>query len=187
MSALLFFDTETTGIPLWRERSDSVDQPHLVSLAAILVDVDTRRIEHTLDVIIEPTDWEIPQVTIDVHGITMDHANNFGIPESEAVHSLMIMSRKCEKRVAHNTSFDNRIIRIALKRWAGVLECGAWKAGAYECTGQLSRPFVGLNKMPKLAEAYQHFFGREHDNPHTALGDATACMEIYFAVKDLSA
>lgn len=39
MKTALFYDTETTGLPL----SEHPDQPHIVQLAAILVDLDTRR------------------------------------------------------------------------------------------------------------------------------------------------
>jgi DNA polymerase-3 subunit epsilon len=42
MTYKLAFDTETTGIPDWKMPSESEYQPHLVQLAAILVDADTR-------------------------------------------------------------------------------------------------------------------------------------------------
>ena len=32
---LLMFDTETTGLPLWKDPSDHPDQPHLVQLALV--------------------------------------------------------------------------------------------------------------------------------------------------------
>ena len=38
MENVLAFDTETANLPLWKEQSDHVDQPHLVELAAIMVD-----------------------------------------------------------------------------------------------------------------------------------------------------
>lgn len=185
MKQILVFDTETTGIPVWRERSDSVDQPHLVQLAALRADVDTREIVESMDVIIAPHDWVIPQVTTDIHGITNDHALEVGISETGAITQFVNMWRKCGGRIAHNTSFDNRIIRIAMKRWTVKSVSDEWNDGQYECTGQMARTVMGLKKMPKLVEAYQHFFHRDHKNKHTAMGDAIACMEIYFAIKDL--
>lgn len=185
MKQIIFFDTETTGIPLWRERSDSAGQPHIVQIAAIKVDAETREVIEMMDVVVAPDDWEIPQVTIDIHGITNDYAADIGVPEKEAVQMFLDIWNGRDW-VSHGKSFDKRIMRIALKRWSDGLSIETWKECPAECTGQLSRPILGLKKMPKLVEAYQHFFGREHDNPHTATGDAAACMQIYFAIKDLS-
>ncbi len=183
MKQIIFFDTETTGIPLWRDRSDSVDQPHIVQIAALRVEVETRKVIEMMDVVVAPDGWEIPQVTIDIHGITNDHASEIGIPEKEAVQMFLYLWNGMDW-VSHGKSFDKRIMRIALKRWADEVSIETWKECPSECTGQLSRKIVGLGKMPKLVEAYQHFFSREHDGIHSAMGDAVACMEIYFAIKD---
>nr|WP_299241463.1 hypothetical protein [uncultured Halomonas sp.] len=43
MTPILFFDTETTGLPDWKVPSDSEHQPHLVQLAAVLADDDARQ------------------------------------------------------------------------------------------------------------------------------------------------
>lgn len=42
MSLLCFWDTETQFLPLWKEPSEHPDQPHIVELAAVLVDTQTR-------------------------------------------------------------------------------------------------------------------------------------------------
>ena len=38
MKLAIFYDTETTGIPLFSEPSEHPGQPHIVQLAACLVD-----------------------------------------------------------------------------------------------------------------------------------------------------
>lgn len=38
MNPALFFDTETTGLPLFEQPSEDPRQPHIVQLAACLVD-----------------------------------------------------------------------------------------------------------------------------------------------------
>ena len=43
MNTAIFFDTETTGLPLFKEHSEHPSQPHIVQLAACLVDLDTRK------------------------------------------------------------------------------------------------------------------------------------------------
>jgi len=54
MNIALAFDTETTGLPLFKEPSEHPDQPHIVQLAAVLVDLDTRRELASMDVIVKP-------------------------------------------------------------------------------------------------------------------------------------
>ncbi len=184
MSKIIFLDTETTGIPLWQEPSGGENQPHIVQLAALLVDEDSRKIIQSMDVIVKPIDWEIPEDTVEVHGITQELALEVGLPEPLVIDMFMALYEG-RKRVAFNTTFDNRIIRIGIKRYFSEETADAWKAGDYECAMIMSKPLVGMKKYPKLTEAYQHFFGKELEDAHSAMADTKACMDIYFAIKDL--
>ena len=85
MKPILFFDTETTGLPLWKEPSEDPRQPHLVELAALLVNPDTREMIAFMDVIIKPNGWTIPVDVSEIHGITTERALAEGIPEEEAL------------------------------------------------------------------------------------------------------
>lgn len=190
MTLFLPLDTETTGLPVWSEPSGSENQPHIVQLAAHLVDADTRKISQTLNVIVRPENWDIPQETIDVHGITKEYAMDVGVSEKLAVEMLLDMWAG-RKRIAHNTTFDNRIIRIAIKRYWGDKLAAEWKEGEYECTGLLSKNILKLEpknkygfKMPKLVEAYKFFFDKELEDAHSALADVNACLDVYWAIKD---
>lgn len=184
----LIFDTETTGLPDWKEPSDSPQQPHLVQLAAHLVDVDAEKVIQTLDVVIKPEGWVIPQEVTDIHGITTEYAIRVGVPEKLALEMFLSMWDG-RTRVAHNTTFDNRIIRIGTKRYFGEDIQTTWKEGEYECTSLLSKPIMKMEpkgrygfKMPKLEEAYLHFTGKKLENAHTAIADVNACMEVYFSI-----
>ncbi|MFY9480254.1 MAG: 3'-5' exonuclease [Aquabacterium sp.] len=200
----LFFDTETTGIPEFHKPSEDPCQPHIVQLAAKLVDLDTRQTLETLDLIIRPDGWIIPPETIEVHGITMERAMDEGVPEEEALERFWTMWAK-RHRIAHNEQFDQRILRIGLKRYFDIrnpdLEVqpsDEWKAGTVECTARMTTKICNLPptaamvrarrnhpKTPKLTEAYLHFFGREMEGAHNALNDVDGCMAVYFAVKDM--
>jgi len=182
VSDLIFFDTETSGIPNWKEPSGGEGQPHIVQLAAVVVDINSREITDSMDVIVEPKGWKIDQDTIDIHGITMDHALEVGVPEEEVLQTFLTMWRG-KKRVSFNTTFDNRIIRIATKRYTEENIIDEWKAGDYECAMIKSRKIMG-GKNPKLSAAYKHFTGKDLENAHTAMADALACMSIYFAIED---
>lgn len=203
MNLALFYDTETTGLPLFKEPSEHPDQPHIVQLAACLADLDTQQTIARMDVIVCPDDWEIPGDVAAVHGITTEHAEAVGVPEKLAVE--MFMALWCgpgRLRIAHNEQFDARILRIALKRFrdtAGqaIPISDEWKAGHAECTARLATPICALpptekmqaakrfhHKTPNLGEAYRHFTGQELQNAHSAMADVQACMAVYFAIKN---
>lgn len=186
MNLIMPFDTETTGIPDWKSPSDAEHQPHLVQLAALLVDPDSREITREMDVIVKPDGWEIPQETIDLHGITMERAMDEGIPEIEALDMFLEMYRQCSLRVAHNTTFDNRMVRIALKRYyPDLIPDEEWKdKSRYYCTLFHSKKIMGGNKGHTLSEAYKHFTGKPLENAHTAMADARACLDIYWSIQD---
>lgn len=192
----LFYDTETTGLPLFHEPSEDPRQPHLVQIAACLVDTDTQQTIASMDVIVQPRGWVIPDDVAKIHGITTERATEVGIPESVAV-GMFIELYRFRKRIAHNEAFDARILRIALMRHAiDAALPDLWKAGAAECTQALSTPILKLPPTPKmlaagrnhhksanLGEAYRHFMGRELSGAHNAMVDVQACMAVYFAIK----
>lgn len=192
MSYALVYDTETTGLPIWREPSEGENQPHVVQLAAELVDLNTRKVAASIDLVVHPNGWTIPQETIDVHGITNEYAESCGIPEPLVLECFIDMWRQAEFRVGHNERFDARIIRIAQHRFNSFQkDIDDWKSAPAECTGLLAKPIMQMPpkgrfgyKMPKLGEAYEHFFGRPSPRQsHTAMGDCQDCREIYFATQ----
>jgi DNA polymerase-3 subunit epsilon len=185
---ILFYDTETTGLPLWEQPSDNPLQPHIVQLAALLVEPETKQVIQSMNVIIKPEGWEIPAEVTAIHGITTEYAAQIGIPESVAL-KLFLELWSGRTRIGHVQSFDARIIRIATKRYCEEAVINAWKEGLAQCTGELTKPVLqmpaktrGKFKTPKLTEAYRHFFQKELQDAHTALADATACMEVFFAI-----
>lgn len=211
MNPALFYDTETSGLPLFKEPSEHPDQPHIVQLGALLIDLDTRKELATLDLIVRPDGWTIPDDVAAVHGITTEMAMDLGVPEAVAVDALLGMWRRangeCRPRIAHNESFDARILRIALKRHvdprggrfvdgAEVFVSDEWKAGRAECTQLLATPILKLpptdkmkaakrfhHKSANLGEAYRHFTGQDLESAHNAMVDVRACAVVYFAAK----
>lgn len=193
-----FYDTETTGLPLFNQPSEHPDQPHIVQLAAALVDLDTRETVASLDIVVRPDGWTIPDEVAAVHGITTEHAAAVGVPESLAL-SLFLELWGRRTRIAHNEQFDARIIRIAQHR-AGELEpeLDAWKAGIARCTARLATPIVKCPptakmiaagrkhyKTANLGEAVQFFTGKPLENAHSAMADVKGCMDVYFAIQDM--
>lgn len=195
MNLAIAYDTETTGLPLFNEPSEDPRQPHIVQLAACLVDLETKTTIASMDVIVQPRGWEIPDDVAAIHGITTEHATDVGIPESVAV-NMFIELYRFRPRIAHNESFDARILRIALIRHAiNAALPDLWKGGAAICTQALSTPILKLpptakmiaagrhhHKSANLREAYRHFTGNELVGAHQAMVDVQACMAVYFAI-----
>jgi len=195
MGLILPYDTETSGLPLYRERSSDERQPHLVQLGAVLVDEDSRDIKEQMSVIIRPDGWDFSPEAVEKHGITVEQAMDEGIPEKEAFEQFLELWKQCEFRVGHNEKFDARIMRIATFRYASSDIIDAWDEAKAECTMNMSKDICqipasakarrfGKIKNPNLGEAYKHFTGNELKNAHDALADTLGCMAVYFGVKD---
>lgn len=195
MNIALVYDTETTGLPLFKEPSEHPGQPHIVQLGAVLVDLDTWQILSTLDVMVRPEGWTIPEEVSKIHGITTEMAGDLGVPESLAAEMLLDMWRG-RLRIAHNEQFDARIVRIACMRHFEPTQADEWKEGKAECTANLATPIVKIPptermkaagftkfKTANLGEAFKHFTGRDLVGAHSALVDVRACLEVYRAIK----
>ncbi len=193
----LFYDTETTGLPLFDMPSEDPRQPHIVQIGAALVDLESRRRLATIDLTIQPDGWVIPDDVAAVHGITTSHAEAIGVPESMALDLLLELQGRADVRIAHNEPFDARIVRIAIERLLGNDDGLAddWNGRASFCTARAATPIMALpptarmravgrhhHKTPKLSEAYKFYTGRDLDGAHNAMVDVDACIEVYFAM-----
>ena len=199
MKLIYFYDFETNGFPLWSKPSSDPGQPHVVQCAAVMVDADTREVVQSFDMTVRPTaDWDIPEETSNIHGITTERALAVGLPESHAISALYAFHKLASLRIGHNQPFDARIMRIALKRFESEVVADDWKAGESYCTQSKSTPICKLppsakmlaagrkgNKTANLGEAYKHFTGKDLEGAHTAMADTLACMEVYWAIQDM--
>jgi DNA polymerase III epsilon subunit-like protein len=198
----LFLDTETTGLILYKEPSEDPRQPHIVEIAALLHD-DAGQLVETFHAIVRPDGWTIPDDVAEIHGITTERAMDEGIPEAEALSLFLELHTRADIRVAHNESFDARILRIAIKRYgAGETQedrdalADAFKAAPKYCTCNSAKPIMRLPatekmvasgkghwfKPPTMQEAHTHFLGKPFDGAHGASADAKACAAVYFAM-----
>ncbi len=195
---VVVFDTETQNLPRFKLPSSDPTQPHLVQLAAELCDPAGAVLE-SMNVIIRPDGWTIPAEAAAIHGISTERALDEGIPEVDAVAMFLVLSGRAGLRVAHNLSFDDRIMRIAMLR-AGIerAQIERIERGPSACTLKLADAIMKLpptermvaagftkSKPPNLAEALMHFVQETHDKAHDAMADVIACRRIYFAIQAL--
>ena len=198
----LWYDVETSGLPLFKEPSEHPDQPHIVQLGAVLVDMDTREELEALDEIIRPEGWTIPDDVAAIHGITTERALAEGLAAVDVLQRFFGMWRRSPQvvRAGYNEGFDARLVRIACFRHFDEALADEWKGGIAHDVMPVVTPMCKLPptaamvragrgkqfKSPKLSEAYEHFFGEPLAGAHSALTHVRATLRIHWHVTDLA-
>ena len=166
------------------------------SRASAVFFFDQGELVDSFEALVKPDGWATPDEVAAIHDITTEYALEHGIPEVEALGGFIQIMARAGLRVAHNVSFDDRIMRIAFKRFIGEQAADEFKAGPSYCTCQSSKNIVqcphtakmiaaGFGKQWKLhtvTEALKHFTGEDLVGGHRARPDTEACARIYFAM-----
>lgn len=196
----LFFDTETTGLAVFREPSVHPDQPKLVQLAALFVDLDARKEVASIDLIVTPESWTIPQEAAMVHGITTTLANEVGVNLDTAVFAFRDLIARSSIIVAHNIKFD----KIVIERACAMVNIAygqevddPFDGKKLICTmlnatnivkAKSKRPMHNADyKWPKLEQCSQFFFGKGIEDAHSAIADVRVCKDVFFELVDRGA
>lgn len=187
--AILFFDTETTGKVARKKDATDAAQPDLVQLAAILCDEDLNEVA-SLNCIVYPQSWVIPDEAANIHGISQAKALKYGVSLPTAFNTFVEMSEVAERFVAHNIEFDTVIMQRAAARLK--MDVDPFGGKQMRCTMKASKPILKLPnkspyiqdafKFPKLIEVYEHFFNEGFDGAHDALVDVRATIRVYKAL-----
>lgn len=185
---VLFFDSETTGIP---DRTakwdvDFMQYPHVVQLAWM----HGCKVENH---IIRPDGWEIPQETVDVHGITTEYALEHGEPFASVVDMFIQDCHDAGLICGHNIHFDTSIIKANILRELGReyydandVETALYKGKRIDTMRPTmkwvdARMANGRLKFPNLSELYSRCFPGESFPAHDALEDVKAvakCLQV---------
>ena len=185
---VLFFDTETTGIP---DRSakwdtDFADYPHVVQMAWI----HGCKVENH---IIRPDGWEIPDDTVAVHGITTEYALEHGEPFAAVVDMFIQDCHDAGLICGHNIHFDTGIVKANILRELGReyydandVETALYKGKRIDTMRPTmkwvdARMANGRLKFPNLSELYSRCFPGETFPAHNAIEDVKAvarCLPV---------
>lgn len=194
---IFVFDTETTGFPLWNAPSEDPGQPHLTDICSMLYSEEGELID-VFEQLIQPKGWVVGEEAAAITGLTTEFLTINGGDEKEAIAKFGQMHKKADIRVAHNIQFDDRILRIAIKRYFGDAPADRFKAAPTFCTANASKPIVKCPptekmlksrfrnqfKTPNMQEALSFFFpGETIGQAHRARPDAEACAKVMFALK----
>jgi DNA polymerase-3 subunit alpha/DNA polymerase-3 subunit epsilon len=184
MKKILFFDTETTGLPKYYKKSytDSENWPRLVQLSWIVYHDELKM--SSGNHLIKPHGFTIPKEASNIHGHSHDKCMNQGRYIFDVLGEFYGEYKTVDTIVGHNVSFDRNIISSELHRMnkdAAVFFREKPKA----CTMFSSIDYCKLPgsfgyKWPKLEELYKVLFNKEMENAHNALHDVNATAECYF-------
>ena len=197
MTVALFWDTETTGMFDFKKPSDAEGQPRMIQIAALLVN-DAKQMMSCFSLLIKPDGWIVPAEATAISGIVTEDCEKFGVPIDHAMEAFWLALSVADMTVAHNHSFDQKVIRGEAKR----MQSGAPYLGPLRewrdnlkpqfCTMQMATERCKLPKAsgragykwPKLEEAYEILCGKKMTGAHDAWTDARACAAVYFKLKD---
>jgi DNA polymerase III epsilon subunit-like protein len=183
----LFFDTETTGLPIsWKAPiTDLNNWPRLVQLAYILFDEDGNKIEEK-DFIIKPNGFTIPKESSLIHGITTEKAIEKGHSIEYVLNVFFKLIEKSQFLVAHNISFDEKIMGSEFLRnnFENLIE-----KKEKICTMEKTTNYCKLEgqygyKWPKLSELHNKLFGYDFDEAHNASVDIKATAKCFWELRN---
>lgn len=183
---ILFFDTETTGVPekdaRWEE--DYQNFPHIVEIAWNL----GRKSESH---IIAPVGWEIPKEATEIHGISQELAMAEGEPFELVIDTFIVDCLKADYICAHSIYFDTSIIKANILRSLGVDAFGYMQVNeALDKDKRIdtmrstmkwvdARTPTGRLKFPRLEELFSRCFPTETFNAHCAMEDVRALVKCF--------
>ena len=197
MTIAIVFDSETNGMFDFKKASDAEGQPRMIQLAALLVN-DAKQMMSCFSLLIKPDGWVVPPEATAIHGITTEDCDKFGVPVLEALAMFQRLFERADLTVAHNHSFDQKVIRGEAKRtqsgppFIAVLREWRDQIKPQFCTMQMATAACKLPKAsgkagfkwPKLEEAYEILCGKKMTGAHDAWTDARACAAVYFKLRE---
>ena len=185
---VLFFDTETTGLPRdWKAPVTNLSNwPRLVQLAYLQFDNNGSKISEG-DFIIKPTGFVIPKESSNIHGITHEKAMNEGVDLQNVLSNFHALVNNSQTLVAHNMSFDEKIVGSEFLR-NGFNNAIPLKPKI--CTMQSTTNFCKIAgnygyKWPKLTELHYKLFGYEFEEAHNAMVDINATAKCFWELKKI--
>ena len=197
---ILVFDTETTGLP---EKNASIynhnQWPYIIQLSYILYDLSNNSTIIKDDYIKLYNSIEISPESYEKHKITKELLNTKGIHIKQALTEFNKYLKACDMVVAHNISFDKRMIFVESFRnkldqyFTQYIDNTKITKPEY-CTMKNTAPFCNLIRLsstnktyiksPTLTELYQKLFPENivPENLHNSLIDILITLRCYIKI-----
>jgi len=184
----LFFDTETTGVPKNYKApvSDINNWPRMVQIAWLVYDSNRNKIE-SKEFIIKPEGYTIPKEVSKIHGITTEKAIKEGQDLEYVLNLFNEQVEKAENIIAHNISFDEKIVGAELfrKQITSKLFNKSRLCTMHSSTDYCRLPGPYGYKWPKLSELHIKLFGKDFKDAHNAISDINATAKCFWKMREL--
>lgn len=184
----LFFDTETTGLPKNYKApvTDIINWPRMVQLAWQIYDIDGNLTDNQNFIII-PEGYKIPKASSDIHRITTKRAIEEGTDLLTVLDIFNYEISKADELIAHNMSFDEKIIGAEFIRKNIKSELFNKKR---VCTMLSAVEFCEIPgrygyKWPRLDELHMKLFGETFEEAHDAAADISATARCFWELRKL--
>ncbi len=188
MKKYLLFDTETTGLPKnWKAPVTDVNNwPRMVQIAWLMFNDKGEKIDQQ-DYIIKPEGYTIPDDAAKVHGITTERAMKEGRDITEILQKFADAIAATDYIVAHNISFDEKIVGAEFVRKKFKTQ---WFSKKQICTMKVSTNYCKIPgnygyKWPNLTELHTKLFGKGFEEAHNAAADISATAKCFWELKHL--
>lgn len=185
---LVFFDTETTGIPRNYKApvTDLKNWPRLVQIAWLVTDASGQELD-SFETIVKPEGFKIPPDAAKIHSITTEIANEKGKFLDEVLGAFASTVAEAPILVAHNVQFDEKILGAELLRSGrpNIIERKKRLCTMQSATDYCRLPGPYGFKWPTLQQLHSKLFDEAFDGAHRALTDVRACARCYFELKRL--
>lgn len=188
---ILVFDTETTGLPKYRNASTKNFElwPHIVQLSYILYDIETHFVIDYNDQIIKlESDIVISKESENIHKISNEISLSKGVEIYKELIEFNNILNKSDIIIAHNLEFDKNMIEVECLRNNinspfknnKKLEYCTMKNSVDLCKIiSISKSKKEFFKYPKLFELHNHLFGFIPENLHNSMIDVLTCIRCY--------
>tara|TARA_Y100000389_G_C17463130_1_gene523309 strand:+ start:95 stop:724 length:630 start_codon:yes stop_codon:yes gene_type:complete len=185
---ILVFDTETTGLP---ERNASIKDtekwPYIIQLSFVCFDVSSNNIIKKYDNYIKIKGTI--ELTDEVKKITNIDETNIanGVNITEALNKFNKYMNISNLIVAHNISFDKRVIMVECIRNKMKQQFVKFnynqqiRINEY-CTMKNNKDLFENKKYPKLIELHKKLFDEDINNLHNSFVDILITLRCYMKI-----